>query len=133
MDFSVEIPDEINIVENKTQPTKSVLVQPADRFRDPGLIVEVHPPLLLRVAGHIRHGLEVPRLGLKPLVDEQLWVLGEAEEELAAGFKTVDGLHRLVDLVVQGLDFLLRRGRQQEIVHLSLQSVVNLKSCDYYW
>ena len=111
-------------------PFLSVFNIPADRFGDPGLIIEVDPPLLLRVTGHVRHCLEVPRLGLEPLVDEQLRILGEAEEELPAGFETVDGLHRLVDLVVQRLDLLLRCGRQQKIVHLSLQSVVNLKSFD---
>jgi hypothetical protein len=46
--------------------------------------------------------------------------LGEAEEELAAGLETVDGVHRLVDFVVQRLDFLLASRGQQEVVHLRL-------------
>ena len=92
------------------------------------MIVEVHTSLLLRVARHVSHGLQVPRLRLQPLVDEQLRVLGEAEEELSAGLQAVDGLHGLVDLVVQGLDLLLRRRGEQEVVHLSLESVINLKT-----
>ena len=104
------------------------MVKPADRLRDPGLIVEVDPPLLLWVSCHIRHRFEVSGLGLEPLVDEQLRVLGEAEEELSAGLETVDGLHCLMDLVVQGLNLLLGGRGQQEVVHLSLESVINLKT-----
>ncbi len=53
--------------------------------------------------------------------------LCKAEEELAAGLETVDGVHRLVDFVVQRLDFLLARRGQQEVVHLRLQRVINLE------
>ena len=102
--------------------------RPADRLSDPGLVVEVHPPLLLGVARHVRHGLQVSRLGLQPFIDEQLRIFGKAEEKLPAGLETVDGLHGLVDLVVQRLDLLLRCGGQQEVVHLSLESVINLKT-----
>ena len=104
------------------------MVKPADGLRDPGLIIKVNPSLLLWVSCHIRHCLEVPGLGLEPLVDEQLRVLGEAEEKLPTCLQAVDGLHRLVDLVVQGLNLLLRSSRQQKVVHLSLQSVINLRS-----
>jgi hypothetical protein len=53
--------------------------------------------------------------------------LGEAEEELATGLETVNGVHRLVDFVVQRLDFLLASRGQQEVVHLRLQRVINLE------
>lgn len=52
--------------------------------------------------------------------------LGKAEEELPAGLEAVDGVYGLVDLVVEGLYLLLAGGGEQEVVHLRLQSVVNL-------
>ena len=60
---------------------------PADPLGDPWLVVEVDPALLLRVAGHVRHRLQVPRLGLQPLVDEQLGVLQQTHVE-----KTFSGI-----------------------------------------
>ena len=48
---------------------------PADRLVDPGLIVVVHSPLLLRVASHVRHRLQVSRLRLQPLKQR---LLGES-------------------------------------------------------
>lgn len=42
-----------------------------------------------------------------PLVDEELRILGEAQEELSLNLHRVDRLHGLVDLVVQRLDLLL--------------------------
>ena len=104
----------------------NIISLPADRFSDPGLVVKVDSPFLLRIASYIGHCLQVPGLGLKPLVYEQLRVLGETEEEFSAGLEAVNGLHRLVYLVVQGLYFLLRRGRQQKIVHLCFQRVIDL-------
>ena len=41
-----------------------------------------------------------------PFVDEELRLLGEAEEELALDLHRVDRLHGFVDLVVQALDLL---------------------------
>ena len=49
--------------------------QPADTFCDPRLIVVVDPPLFLWVSSHVRHSLDVSRLRLQPLVDEELRVL----------------------------------------------------------
>ena len=49
--------------------------QPADTLCDPRLIVVVDPPLLLWVSSHVRHSLDVSRLRLQPLVDEELRVL----------------------------------------------------------
>ena len=46
-----------------------------------------------------------------PLVDEELRLLGEAEEELALDLHRVDRLHRLVDLIVQALDLLFKQDR----------------------
>ena len=102
------------------------LVSPADRLVDPGLVVVVHSSLLLRISSHVRHCLQISALGLQPFVDEQLGVFRVTQEELPAGLQAVDRLHGLVDLVVQGLDLLLAGRGQQEVVHLSLQSVVNL-------
>ena len=48
-----------------------------------------------------------------PLVDEQLRLLGEAEEELALDLHRVDRLHRLVDLVVEALDLLLEQKQRR--------------------
>ena len=101
-------------------------VLPANSFSDPWLVIIIHASLFLWVSSHVRHGLQVSGLGLEPLVDEQLRILGEAKEELATSLQTVDGLHGLVDLVVQRLYLLLRGSGQQEVVHLSLESVVNL-------
>jgi hypothetical protein len=41
-----------------------------------------------------------------PLADEELRLLGEAEEELALNFHSVDSFDSLVDLVVKRLDLL---------------------------
>ena len=52
--------------------------------------------------------------------------LCKAEEELSASLQPIDCVHCLMDLVIQRLDLLLASSRQQEVVHLSLQSVVHL-------
>jgi hypothetical protein len=45
-----------------------------------------------------------------PLVDEELRLLGEAEEELTLNLHCVDRLYGFVDLVVKRLDLLKLRG-----------------------
>ena len=74
LNLSIEVPEKK--LEN-LRNFKRVYVKraPADALSDPGLIVVVDPPLLLWISGHIRHCLYVPRLGLQPLVDEQLRIL----------------------------------------------------------
>ena len=52
--------------------------------------------------------------------------MAEGQEELPVGLQPVDGLHRLVDAVVQALDLLLAGRGQEEAVHLGLQGVVDL-------
>ncbi len=48
------------------------------------------------------------RLRDEPLVDEELRLLGEAEEELSLNLHRVDSFNGFVNLVVQGLNFLKR-------------------------
>ena len=100
---------------------------PADWLVDPRLVVVAHSSLLLWIPSHVRHRLQVSALRFQPLVDEQLGIFRVTQEELPAGLQAVDRLHGLVDLVVQRLDLLLGGGGQQEVVHLSLESVVNLE------
>ena len=101
--------------------------KPGDPLCYPGLVVIFHPSLLLGVPGHVGHGLQILALGLQPLVDEQLRILGRAQEELSAGLQRDDSLHGLLDFVIQGEDLLLGCCRQQEVVHLGLQCVINLE------
>ena len=54
-----------------------------------------------------RDYLQISRLRNYPFVDKLLRIFGEAEEEFAIGFQLVDGFNRLVNLVIQALDFLL--------------------------
>ena len=103
------------------------MIKPAESLCYPGLVVIVQPPLLLWAARHICHGLQVPRLGLQPLVYEQLRITPKALEELPAGLETVDGLNSFVNLIVQGLDLLLGGCGKQEVVYLGLQSIVHLE------
>lgn len=42
--------------------------------------------------------LEVPALGLKPVIDETLRVSGKAQHELSLGLQLVDGFYGLMDL-----------------------------------
>ena len=99
--------------------------KPADTLCYPRLVVIVHPSFLLRVPGHVGHGLQVLRLGLQPLVDEQLRILGRGQKELPVDLQCVDGVHGLMYLGVQGLELLLGGRGQQEIVHLSLHHIIS--------
>ena len=49
--------------------------------------------------------LQVPALGLEPVLDEVLGVVAEAQHEVSLGLQLVDGLDGLVDL---------NRGTQRE-------------------
>ena len=91
------------------------------------MVVEIANPFLLWIPSHVRHGLQVSALRFQPLVDEQLGIFRITQEELPTGLQAIDRLHSLVDLVVQRLDLLLGGRGKQEVVHLSLESVVNLK------
>lgn len=42
--------------------------------------------------------LEVSALRLQPVIDEALWVSGEAQHELSLGLQLIDGLNGLMDL-----------------------------------
>lgn len=98
----------------------------ADGLLRPRLIVKFGSSLLLRIADDICHGLQISGLRDDPFVDELLRILGETQEEFAVRLQLVDSLDSLVDLVIQTLDLLLTRGRQQEIVHLRFQCIVYL-------
>ena len=65
---------------------------PADRLVDPRLVVVVYSSLLLWIASHVRHRLQVSALRFQPLVDKQLGILRVTQEELPAGLQAVDGL-----------------------------------------
>ena len=53
--------------------------------------------------------------------------LGKAEKELSARLEAVDRVDSLVNLVIEGLDLLLAGRGEQEVVHLGLESIVNLE------
>jgi hypothetical protein len=53
-----------------------------------------------------------------PLADEELWLLGEAEEELALNLHSVDCFDSLVDLVVKRLDLLKLTEKSISNAHL---------------
>lgn len=94
--------------------------------------------------------LEVSALRFQPVLDVALGISGETEHEVPLDLQLVDGLDGLVDLkdwgdytklkdwqlgsetrrrahlVVQGGDFLLVSGGQEEAAHLALQGVFHL-------
>lgn len=59
-------------------------------------------------------------------MNKLLRIFGEAQEELPVGLQLINGINGFVNFRVEALDFLLARRTQQEIVHLSLQSIVDL-------
>ena len=69
--------------------------QPADTLCDPRLIVVVDPPLFLWVSSHVRHRLDVSRLRLQPLVDEELRVLKYQEVTKVSSTDTCSTLAKL--------------------------------------
>ena len=66
----------------------------------PRLEVDLCSVFLLWVTHHISDGLEVPALGLKPVIDETLRVSGKAQQELSLGLQQIDSFCCLMDLVV---------------------------------
>lgn len=71
--------------------------------------------------------LQVSSLRHDPLMDELLRILCKAEEEFPVGFQLIDRVHCFVNLRVQPLNLLLTGRTQKEVVHLSLEGVINLR------
>lgn len=99
---------------------------PANSLLRPRLIVELGSSLLFRIADDIGHRLQISGLRYNPFVYELLRILREAQEKFAIRLQLIYRLDGLVNLVVETLNLLLTRRRQQEIVHLRLQRVVDL-------
>lgn len=92
----------------------------------PGRLVELSPPLLLWVPCHICHQLQIPALGLQPVLDEVLWIIAEAQHEVSLCLQLINVLNSLMYLHLQCSNFLLVGCGGQETVHLALQWVVHL-------
>ena len=89
------------------------------------MVIKVRASLLFRISCHIRHHLQISRLRNEPLIDEKLRVFGETQVEFPLSFHRVDRIHRLVNFVIQILNFHLAVGGQQKAVHLDFQSIVD--------
>ena len=84
-----------------------------DSLRGPRLVIKVRASLLFRISCHIRHHLQISRLRNEPLIDEKLRIFGETQVEFTLSFHRIDRVNRLVDFVIQILNFHLAIRKDQ--------------------
>lgn len=93
---------------------------------DPRCLVELSPSLFFWVSSHICHQLQISALRLKPVLDEVLWIIAEAQHEVSLSLQLVNVLDGFMNLHLKRSDFLLIGCRRQKAVHLAFQWVVHL-------
>jgi len=88
--------------------------------------VKVGATLFLRISCDVGGDFDIPSLRDDPLLDELLGIGTKLQHELALVLQLVNRFHSLVNFRVERRDFLLTRGGEKKIIHLSFERVVSL-------